>query len=116
MTKKRWIVLAGLLAAAVGLTLAVLALLPSRPGVTQGNFDRIADGMSQDEVETIFGGPGESLLGRSIVAWSHNRIDRNVIIYFDDRDHVIGKEWKWRRKRRGPPETFLQKLYRFFRL
>jgi hypothetical protein len=59
MTKKRWIVLAGVLAACVCLTLAVLALLPPRRGVTLANIERIEKGMTLAEVEKILGGPGE---------------------------------------------------------
>src|SRR5262249_15428976 len=60
MTKKRWIVLAGMLAACVCLTLAVLAMLPPRPGVTPSNIERIKDGMTLEEVEKVLGGPGKA--------------------------------------------------------
>jgi hypothetical protein len=59
MTKKRCIVLAGMLAACVCLTLAVLALLPERPGVTLANIECIEKGMTLAEVEKILGGPGK---------------------------------------------------------
>ena len=109
MTKKRWIVLAGMLAACVCLTLAVLALLPPPPGVTWPNIERINDGMTRAEVETILGGPGESLMQNSIMIWFNPQTKTNVIVYFDDANRVIGKDW-------GPPETFMQKLQRLLHL
>ena len=55
MTRKRWIAVAGILVSLVGLGAFVPTLLPPRPGVTKANFERIHDGMSQAEVEAIFG-------------------------------------------------------------
>jgi hypothetical protein len=58
MSRRRRILLsAGLLAAAVGVALGVLALLPPRPGVTKANFDRIEVSMPEDRVLEIFGEP-----------------------------------------------------------
>jgi hypothetical protein len=123
MTKKRWIVLAGLLAACVCLTLAVLALLPPRPGVTPANIERIENGMTRTEVETILGGPGRGLsrwrpflkINKRVtvcasdhphdetVVW-HDPPNRTyVIVYFDGDIRVTGKT-------AGQPATFLQKL------
>src|SRR6516162_5386917 len=59
MTKKRWILLAGMLAACVCPTLVVLALQPERPGVTLASIERIKKGTTQAEVEKILGGPGK---------------------------------------------------------
>jgi hypothetical protein len=127
MTKRRWVVLVGLLAVGVCLTLAVLALLPPRPGVTKANFDRIEDGMTRQEVERILGGPGSLLaengkiigspgkrfaINGDLFLWGHPLNNTNVFVSFDDGDRVIGKDWKdW-----GPPETFLQKLQRLLHL
>ena len=57
MKKKRLLLIVGGMAAFVGLTLGVLALLPPKPGVTKENYDRIEVGMTRGEVEQIFGGP-----------------------------------------------------------
>jgi hypothetical protein len=127
MTKKRWIVLAGMLAACVGLTLAVLALLPAGPGVTPANIERIENGMTQAEVEEILGSPG--MLGRPWVAfpsdwgpvppinaervtmclWDNPHDGINVAVFFDRDNRVTGRM-------SGPPETFLQKLRRLLHL
>jgi len=111
MTKKRWIVLAGILAACVCLTLAVLALLPPRPGVTPANIERIEDGMTRAEVETILGGPGESLGSylaryptspliirggtkyRGATVWHHPHDGTYVTVYFDRDNRVVRKDW-----------------------
>src|SRR5260370_1056805 len=108
MTKKRWIVLAGMLAACVCLTLAVLAMLPPPPGVTLPNIERIKDGMTRAEVETILGGPGESLMHDSILSWASRQKETQIIVFFDDANRVIRKDLI----EFGPPETFLQKLQR----
>ena len=116
MTKKRWIVLAGMLAACVCVTLAVLALLPPRPGVTPANIERIEDGMTQEEVEKILGGPGVNLLASTsfvprgrVVVWDHPHDGTYVRVGFDRDNRVIGKDW-------GPPETLLRKLRRLLHL
>jgi hypothetical protein len=59
MLKNRWIMAAGILGSLVCAGFLVLALLPARPAVTQANFDRIKEGMTQVEVEAIFGGPAK---------------------------------------------------------
>jgi hypothetical protein len=53
--KKRYGTLAGFLATSVCLTLATLAMLPPRPGVTKANFDRIKIGMAEEDVFETFG-------------------------------------------------------------
>jgi hypothetical protein len=120
MTKKSWFVLAGIMAACVCLTLAVLALLPPRPGVTRANIDRIEDGMTLAEVEKILAGRGPaSLFGGPIHTkssggirgrvWHHPHDGTYVAVYFDRENRVIRKDW-------GPPETFMQKLRRLLHL
>jgi hypothetical protein len=42
---------------AVAVIVGVLSMLPPRSGVTKANFDRIENGMTLEEVETILGGP-----------------------------------------------------------
>jgi outer membrane protein assembly factor BamE (lipoprotein component of BamABCDE complex) len=129
MTKKRWIVLAGILAACVCLTLAVLALLPPRPGVTEANVERIEDGMTREEVEALLGGPGVSLGSylahwyppspkalapakkyHAGVLWQHPRSNASVIVIFDERERVVRKQWI------ASQQTFVEKLYSLFGL
>jgi hypothetical protein len=112
MTKKRWIVVAGILAACVCLTLGVLAMLPPRPGVTPANIERIEDGMTLAEVEKILGGPGPDFIsGRAakILAWNNPHYGTWVHVVFDCDNRVIGKVWE-------SPETFLQRVQRLLHL
>ena len=55
MTKKRYLAVSGVLVGIVCLGALVLALLPHSPGVTKAKFDRIQEGMTPAEVETILG-------------------------------------------------------------
>ena len=116
MTKKRWMVLAGMLVACVCLTLAVLALLPPRPAVTPENIERIEHGMTLEEVEKALGGRGEDLLPRMttvlhvrVVAWSHAHDKTWVHVSLDPDDRVEAIYW-------GPPQTFMQKFRRLLHL
>ena len=122
MTKKRWILLAGILAACVCLTLAVLALLPPRPGVTLANIERIEKGMTLAEVEKILGGPGKvfdsdplshlSIIdsSRTVVVWGRLYEGPCVAVSFDrNTNRVRGKNWE-------PQDTFLQRLFNSLRL
>ena len=112
MTKKRWIVLAGVLVACVWLTLAVLPLMPPRPGITPANIQRIEEGMTLAEVEEILGGPGVERWPRfdtHVVTWNHPHDGTYVRVGFDRDNRVIGKDW-------GPPETLLRKLRRLLHL
>ena len=56
MTKRKWLVLTLLLGAGFGGVLAYLCLV-NRPGVTLANFERIENGMTQEQVEEILGSP-----------------------------------------------------------
>ena len=56
-TKKRLLLLASL-PLTIAVTLGVLVMLPSSPGVTKAKFDRIEIGMTKIEVEEIFGEKG----------------------------------------------------------
>jgi len=131
MTKKRWILLAGILAACVCLTLAVLAMLPPRPGVTLANIERIEKGMTLAEVEKILGGPGKRFdsdpLGwydpatntywsrrsiidatRTVVVWGRPHQGTCVAVSFNrDNNRVREKNW-------SPRATFLQELWSLF--
>jgi hypothetical protein len=57
--RKRLIQSTVAVAAIVCVVLVTIAMLPAmlqpRPGVTKGNFDRVANGMTHEEVSVIFG-------------------------------------------------------------
>jgi len=55
MSRRRFIILSIGALAVVCIGLGILAMLPPRPGVTKANFDRIEKGMTQSEVNDIFG-------------------------------------------------------------
>jgi hypothetical protein len=119
MTKKRWIVLAGLLAVCIALTLAVFALLAARPGVTPANIERIQDGMTRAEVEQILDGPGVSrgeIGDATLLAWHNPHDGTHVGVYFDPDNRVIGKNWARKEINRVAPDSFLQELRRLLRL
>ena len=113
MTKKRWIVLAGLLAACVCLTLAVLAMRPARPGITRPSFERIKIGMTLEDVEKILGcaacDAGAMGLEGPRRVWIHPHNETTVVIYFDRNDRVTSKSL-------SVPVTFLKKLQRWLGL
>jgi hypothetical protein len=53
--KRRYLIVAGILAGCVCAALGVVAMLPPQPGVTKANFDRVEEGMTLAEVEAILG-------------------------------------------------------------
>jgi hypothetical protein len=138
MTKKRWIVDAGLLAASVCLTLGVLAVLSPRPGVTLANIECIEKGMTLAEVEKILGGPGkrydsDPLFGhvfydawgnegwqsgphlidasRTVFVWGRPHEGTCVAVSFDrESNRVREKNWLPRRP------SFFQRLFNSLRL
>jgi hypothetical protein len=57
MAKKRLLLWLGALGGLAGLGILLLTLVPEPPGVTYTNFERVAIGMSQAEVEAIFSSP-----------------------------------------------------------
>src|ERR1035438_7357980 len=81
-----------ILVASIGVALAVLALLPPRPGVTKENYDRIAIGMTYDEVEAILGPPGERTEGW--VCWESEDPYIFIMVRFDEEDRVRRKGWE----------------------
>jgi hypothetical protein len=96
--KKRLFLIAGTLAGCVCLTLGVLALLPPRTRVTNENYDCIEQGMSNTDVQTIFGEPAEldrwpaSRPGqdegvKTCRCWDGGEIV--VLVAFDDDDRVV---------------------------
>jgi hypothetical protein len=58
MSKGRLLLGVGALAVLVGAAGLVALLTPPTPGVTSANFNRLKDGMTQQQVEVIFGKPG----------------------------------------------------------
>ena len=94
MTKGR-LLLIGLFPLAVVVALGVIAILPSGPGVTKSNFDRIENGMTTGEVEAIFGREGSIpvMHEHMWVRWSANDGSGSVAwIGFVD-NCVERKEW-----------------------
>jgi hypothetical protein len=95
MTKKRLALIAVLpLTFAVGL--CVLAMLPPRPGVTKGNYDRIEKGMTKAEVEEIFGEEGIHRFqfdeGQDASQWWGDDFSRATVFFIND--HVEEKSWR----------------------
>jgi hypothetical protein len=59
MTKRRCVVMACIAVVSVAISLpTILALIPSGPGPTKTNFDKIQKGMPRAEVEAILGPDG----------------------------------------------------------
>lgn len=98
MKAKRAFICAGVLAACVVLVLALLATLPFRAGVTKANYDRIEEGMTLAEVQTIFGNEGVIFYGyptRTEFAYCWENEDHScAILFFDDNREVVEKA-KW---------------------
>jgi hypothetical protein len=97
--KKRSLYLIAILPLTVALIVGVLAMLPSRPGITTTNFDRIRLGMTEAEVRGILGEKGFEL--RRFTANNENRKKKMrwlvndwtcVDIQFDD-GLVVEKSW-----------------------
>ncbi len=94
---KRIIVCAGIVAACVCLAAAALVLLPTRPGITKANFDRVKFGMKYEEVEPILGpnwllGPNPKSEDIGGVAWV--RADGAVARVQFANNSVTEKEWE----------------------
>jgi hypothetical protein len=109
MTKKCELLISALLLAVV-VALGVLAMLPSRPGVTKGNFDRIEKGMTKAEVEEIFGKKDDwaaSRIENPKRWWSGNNCYATVS--FVD-NCVAEKQWT------GIDETLLVKIRHWLHL
>jgi hypothetical protein len=108
VTKKRLLLIAFLpLIAAV--VLGILSILPSSPGVTKANFDRIEKGMTKAEVEVIFGEKGDwwdgaGQKGRPMY-WTAKDGSGAVVEFVDE--CVAIKQWAESR------ETVLDKLRRW---
>jgi hypothetical protein len=114
MKEKRLLLIASAIAAVVGVTLGVLALLPPRPGVTKENFDRIKEGMTRAEVEAIFGEPPNSRIWNifekgdgGLFEWDNAYSGDSARITLDGEGRVVTREWL-----DGWPDdrTFFQKM------
>jgi len=123
--KRRYLIVAGILAGCVCAALGVVAMLPPQPGVTKANFDRIEIGMTKSEVEQIFG--RERTVSpspfRSLVVLATFQCDfEGVAVMCWDADNgswagigfkgncVVDKHW------RNSPETFTDKFRRWLHL
>jgi len=101
--KNRLLAIAAIAIAIVGTFVLILMLLPQPPGVTKGNFDRLALGMSRDEVETLFGKACDDshivekktetkvIVVRCHLAW--NSDDGQALIHFDQNGQIEKKLW-----------------------
>jgi membrane-associated phospholipid phosphatase len=93
-TRTRYIIAVILTLAVVAI--AVVAMWPPQPGVTQANFDRIAYGMTLAEVEAIFGRPPD-------VSWHRPHQDtichwtcpsgHSTYLLISETEGVFGKNW-----------------------
>jgi hypothetical protein len=122
MTKKRLILVVALPFAAIAMTVAVLAILPPRPGVTKANFDRIQEGMTRAEVEEIFGGPSSEDVvistkdGKMIITFDQPRVkgwgadDGLAVIEFDEKGKTKEKSWS------GLPLSLFDRIRRWLHL
>jgi hypothetical protein len=120
MTRKRLIVIAGLLVmlASAGLFVA----LDHRPSLTRANFDRIQIGMTEAEVTAIFGRPPAEIGG----IWGDLAMKTHQLQFWLDHDGravvgftnstgcrvVASTEWIAHARR----ETALEKIRRWLRL
>jgi hypothetical protein len=114
MKRKRLLLAVGGIAALVGVTLGVLALLPARPGVTRENFDRIEIGMTRAEVEAILGPPTDFFTGWPFPEpnepiWENDRADEGQI-QFDEDSRVKAKDWHEMPDDRGVFERLMDLL------
>jgi hypothetical protein len=93
--KRRYLISASVLVACVCIALGVLAMLPSQPGVTKADFDRIEKGMLSHEVELILGKPMQphmrDLDRHDMDTWRASDGSWIRIDYF--RDTVTKKRW-----------------------
>jgi hypothetical protein len=94
MFKNRCLLIGLMLLIAACVAVVALALLPTRPGVTKENFDRIEVGMTRAEVVRIFGceANGEECSGHRIpFLWDNG--DGQALVRFDENDRVTETAW-----------------------
>ena len=115
MTKKRLLLIASLPLTIV-VTLGIAAILPPGPGVTKANFGRIEKGMTEAEVEAIFGVPAHSggVGGddeSGIFVFSHWHSDDGADASIVTHGGIVcDKNWT------SSPNTFLDKIRRWLHL
>jgi len=110
-----WVTTAAIIG--LGLCLIVITTQHRRSGITQENFDRIKEGMTEAEVEKILGGPPGTYTDRPIVVLMSGVMfrswwigDEGVImieVTFDEPRRVNRKEFD-----PIPPESFLERFRR----
>ena len=113
MTKKRVCLIAGLqvIFAVAGLAI-VLMMTDNRPGVTKANFDRIKEGMTEEDVTRILGRPAylstpvSSPLPQTIrrAYWQGDDEKKVSVTFYDE--VAMGRSWT-------AHETFLEKIQRW---
>jgi hypothetical protein len=86
--KRRYLISAAVLAACVCIVFGVLAMLPAS-SVNKENFDRIQDGMTQEEVKAILGEPRPYPIA-GISFWICDG-GAELYIAFDDQKNVKDK-------------------------
>jgi len=119
--KRRSLISAAVLAACVCIALGVLAMMPPRPGVTKANFDRIKEGMTLEEVTSIFGSKEASngVVAGTIFSQKCDRYHRwedddwscSATVGFRE-NQVMQMVWSGERRKK----TFTDKLRRWLRL
>jgi hypothetical protein len=109
MGSKRWLSLGLLALGIVAAVLIVLALLPPRPGVTKENFDRIEIGMTEAEVEAIFG-EAASIVGGKVWSEYENELVGAATIAWDNNGRVEEVWWRGRHDNRTIWQKVLDRL------
>jgi hypothetical protein len=109
VAKKKRLLLFASLPLTIAVILGVLAMLPSRPGVTKANCDRIEMGMTQAKVEEIFGRKGVPLWSPRALLWASDD-GSEVEVDFGVVGCVQTKIWV------SSNESFLEKIRRWLHL
>jgi hypothetical protein len=113
MTMKRLLLIA-VLPFTIAVTVGALAMLPPRPGVTKANFDHINAGMTESEVEAIFGRKAERRdvcygnsagMGAGVLALWAGEDKSGAFVWFAN-DGVDDKNWI------NSKETVVEKIRR----
>lgn len=113
--KRRYLISTVVIAAGVCVALAVFAMLPTHPGVTKANFDRIEKGMTRAEVEAVLGIESTPLLeirkwlpSTSGEVWHHADGSSATIMFDNGRVYIM--HWS------ESTESLTDKLHRWLRL
>lgn len=99
LTMTKWRLLLVAFALVIAVPFVVQAMLPSGPGITKANYDRIQDGMTFDEVRAFLGGPDsftdpsiEGSARRGELLWV-NDDKSGAAVSFDENGKVFDKWW-----------------------